>query len=116
MMNSILDVERTKGARPKLNNPRALGAIFMGVSIFAIFGYLLTHLEKLVAKAPALVFLFPMSGIVLLGSLLPLIMFISYQDDFKAVNPLNPKSYLMLCKKTYVALMENNWKVSAKDI
>uniref|UniRef100_A0A7S0RKR1 Uncharacterized protein n=1 Tax=Pyramimonas obovata TaxID=1411642 RepID=A0A7S0RKR1_9CHLO len=114
-MNSILDLDRTK-SRPRLNNPRALAAVFMGVTIFGLFAYFLSHLEKLVSKSPGLVFLFPLSGILMIAAILPLVMFISYQDDFKEVNPLHPKVYMMLVKKTYIAMKDNNWKVSAKDI
>ena len=33
------------------------------------------------------------------------------QDDFKEVNPLHPKVYMMIVKKTYIAMRDNNWKV-----
>mmetsp|Transcript_11306 Transcript_11306/g.15391 ORF Transcript_11306/g.15391 Transcript_11306/m.15391 type:complete len:121 (+) Transcript_11306:225-587(+) len=116
-MNSILDINRSaKTTIRNLKNPRAITAIFIVIMIMVLFFYVLRLLEGLVKKAPQIVMLFPICGVGMIILVLPLIMFICYQEDFCNVNPLNPKDYIMLLKKTCNALKNNNFKITAKDL
>ena len=55
--------------------------------------------------------------VLCIASILPLILFLSAADEFDAgFNPLWPRHYAFLVRKTYAAMQSNNWKVSAKDL
>jgi len=61
----------------------------------------------------------PLSGgsapqITILLAFLPLVLFCCYQEDFGNLNVLKPKDYLFLVRKTYSAIRDNNWKITAK--
>eukprot|EP00894_Picocystis_sp_ML_P001475 jgi/Pico_ML_1/51992/g2774.t1 len=60
--------------------------------------------------------LLPVLAAGAIAAVIPLVMFLSYQEDFEKLNPLIPSHYLFLAKKTMYALKTNNWKVSAKDL
>jgi hypothetical protein len=52
--------------------------------------------------------------IAILLAFLPLVLFCCYQEDFGNLNVLKPKDYLFLVRKTYNAIRDNNWKITAK--
>ncbi|KAJ9506581.1 hypothetical protein QJQ45_018509 [Haematococcus lacustris] len=54
--------------------------------------------------------------IAFLAFTVPLLMFISYSEDFPGLNPINPEHYLKIAKKAYKTLAANNMKVSVKDM
>lgn len=60
--------------------------------------------------------LMPVMAVGAIAAVVPLAMFLSYQEEFDKLNPLIPSHYWFLAKKTMHALKTNNWKVSAKDL
>mmetsp|Transcript_30676 Transcript_30676/g.59157 ORF Transcript_30676/g.59157 Transcript_30676/m.59157 type:complete len:123 (-) Transcript_30676:333-701(-) len=116
-MRGTLDIDRNAvPLATKYKNPRALAAVFVGISMFVGFWYFIHWLEHASKKQPHLVVMFPLAGAGLMVAFLPLVMFLAYQEDFGNLNPIYPTHYMFLVKKTLNALQENNWKISAKDI
>ena len=65
-----------------------------------------------IKQNPRLVMLLPPFGALCLCSVLPLVMYVAYQEDFgNKINPLRPDHYWYLARKTFGALKNNNWKV-----
>ncbi|KAG2448637.1 hypothetical protein HYH02_006524 [Chlamydomonas schloesseri] len=65
---------------------------------------------------PGVLMLLPVCTIAWLALLIPLLTFVAYQDDFKALNPLIPTHYILIAKRTFTAMKNNDFKVSEKNL
>eukprot|EP00775_Hariotina_reticulata_P006128 gene6128-6367_t len=45
-----------------------------------------------------------------IAAVIPMFMLISFQDDFKSLNPANPVHFFAICKRCYAAVARNNMK------
>jgi hypothetical protein len=69
------------------------------------------------AKSLLFVGLYPISGATYLFLVMPLATCFAFPEDLPAtVNPLKPKDYAFLIKKTWFAMKRNNFKVEGKDL
>jgi hypothetical protein len=99
-------------------NGKVLSAVFMIIVIFASFigAVLYAHY----ASGLIHVLFFPLFPILFLASLslsLPLLMYVSYPEEFRHLHPLVPRDYMRLCKRTLQVLNNNGrMKISAKDL
>ena len=65
----------------------------------------------------ALIGLYPITGALYLFLVMPLATCFAFPDDLPpGVNPLKPKDYVFLIKKTWFAMKRNNFKVEGKDL
>eukprot|EP00798_Chlamydomonas_sp_ICE-L_P001114 gene1114-3947_t len=62
---------------------------------------------------PGIMVFFPIICISFMAVLIPLMMFISYQDDFKGVYPLLPSDLFKIVVTCYKSMAKNNFKVDA---
>lgn len=119
-MTSILDRNPDQHARPaswrKLNNPRFLAAALLLAGIAAGFCSSVVYLETHAKANPLVILCFPFLGVTCIFLAVPLAFFLSFEDEFKRINPLNPAHFAFLVKKTYQSLANNQWKLAAKDL
>ncbi len=65
----------------------------------------------------ALIGLYPITGALYLFLVMPLATCFAFPDDLPpGVNPLIPRDYVFLIKKTWFAMKRNNFKVEGKDL
>ena len=65
----------------------------------------------------ALIGLYPITGAIYLFLVMPLATRFAFPDDLPpGVNPLKPKDYVFLIKKTWFAMKRDNFKVEGKDL
>ena len=68
-------------------------------------------------KSLLFVGLYPITGATYLFLVMPLATCFAFPEDLPAtVNPLKPKDYAFLIKKTWFAMKRNNLKVEGKDL
>ena len=68
-------------------------------------------------KSLLFVGLYPITGATYLFLVMPLATCFAFPEDLPAnVNPLKPKDYAFLIKKTWFAMKRNNFKVEGKDL
>ena len=61
--------------------------------------------------------LYPFTGAMYLFLVMPLATCFAFPQDLPSnVNPLKPKDYVFLIKKTWFAMKRNNFKVEGKDL
>lgn len=97
-------------------NRRTVGAA-IALAVIAVSVYLAIHqLVELIHNFPPATILLPLTAIAGLTAAFPLIMFMSYQNEFGNMNPLYPPHYLFLARRVLAALRANDLKVSAKDL
>ncbi|KAK3276218.1 hypothetical protein CYMTET_15697 [Cymbomonas tetramitiformis] len=114
-MKGTLDVERSKRSGG-YRNPKVIAAGVLGFGFVVGLLVAVSVVEKYLKEAPLLVFLLPFLGMFSLLLLLPLVVFVTYADDFSDVNPLKPKDYFYLMKKTFGALKEGKSRIQVKDL
>ena len=65
----------------------------------------------------ALIGLYPITGALYLFLVMPLATCFAFPEDLPpGMNPLKPKDYVFLIKKTWFAMKRNNFKVEGKDL
>ncbi|GFR39772.1 hypothetical protein Agub_g257 [Astrephomene gubernaculifera] len=96
--------------------PKAFCAIFLGASLSAVFYATLHYIHAEGVSHPALLMLLPPAAITWLVMMIPIFMFIAYQDDFKQLNPLIPTHYILIAKRCFKAMKDNDFKVSEKNL
>lgn len=74
------------------------------------------HYKELMTVHPAFMQAMPLFGILMIGAVLPLGMQLLFLDAFADLNPLVPAQYFALCKRVYRAFLQNDGKVSSKDL
>lgn len=114
MAKGILDGDASFKLQ-SLRKPRVITAIAMVLTPM-LTGYLILH--NMHGRAvPLWVFpLFPPAFAVMIAYIMPLLVYISYEEDFPQLVPLNPSHYYTLFRKTMYALSQNNFKIKAKDV
>eukprot|EP00899_Mesostigma_viride_P009322 jgi/Mesvir1/18391/Mv14272-RA.1 len=80
------------------------------------FYFSIVWLGDSIAKRPWVMPLMPIVAVTFMVSILPVIMFIAYNEDFGKLNPLWPSHYWSMLRKTLTAIKDNNWKITGKDI
>jgi len=69
------------------------------------------------SKSLLFVSLYPFTGAMYLFLVMPLATCFAFPQDLPSnVNPLKPKDYAFLVKKTWFAMKRNNLKVEGKDL
>ena len=69
------------------------------------------------SKSLLFVGLYPFTGAMYLFLVMPLATCFAFPQDLPSnVNPLKPKDYAFLIKKTWFAMKRNNFKVEGKDL
>ena len=69
------------------------------------------------SKSLLFVGLYPFTGAMYLFLVMPLATCFAFPQDLPSnVNPLKPKDYVFLIKKTWFAMKRNNFKVEGKDL
>lgn len=58
----------------------------------------------------------PSFQICVIGSIVPLLMYITFFDDFKHLNPLLPQHYARIMARAFRALAKNDLKVTEKNL
>lgn len=98
-------------------SPRAVMAGFLAAAAFVGY-YLIMHSLHITTAAahPGVIMLLPPITVLLIAFVLPLFMFMAYEDDYSNLNPLLPHHYFKIAYKSYQAMQRNNWKVSEKDM
>jgi len=117
-MSGILEAQQ--GRTPKSHTIRKVAAAVLAVGLFTAFFAAVFSMQDLVAAVPVLRhfqnFLFPLLAIGTILLILPLVFYLSFQEEFGNLNPLIPSHYYFLLKKSMTAIKDNNFKVSAKDM
>lgn len=98
-----------------LRKPRVIAAILMGLAPMLV-GYLVLHTMHGRALPLWLFMFFPPGFAALMAYSIPLLVYISHEEDFAETNPMNPRHYFSLWKRTMTALGSNDFKVKAKDL
>jgi len=91
-------------------------AAAMLVSIFYGLYFGLHYTQHHVLDKPYLMILYPPAAMSTIGLMLPLLMYISYQDEFKGLNPILPHHFVRIAMRCYSAMGKNNMKVAEKDL
>lgn len=82
------------------------------LGLYAFLHYMQTHL----VVYPFLVLLLPPITVAGIGTVLPLMMYITYQADFAGLQPCRPLHFWLIAKRCYTAFARNNLKVAEKDL
>ncbi|GIL80824.1 hypothetical protein Vretimale_9415 [Volvox reticuliferus] len=96
--------------------PQTFAALFLVVSLSAVFYALMHKIHDEGVAHPALLMLLPLPTILWLVLIIPLFIFMAYQADFKGLNPLIPTHYVLIAKRCFKAMKDNDFKVSEKDL
>lgn len=104
------------GNRRRRPTPQAACAVLMAASVLGGLYLALHWVQDHLRHYPFLVILFPPLAMASIAVVIPLFMFVSYQDDFKNMTPLNPRHFILISKRCYSALAKNNMKVTEKDL
>jgi hypothetical protein len=72
--------------------------------------------QLMVDVSHTFVILFPLLGAAFLLTLLPIATYASYPADFLGLNPVNPKHFVYIAKKTWGSMKQNDLKVKSKDL
>lgn len=85
--------------------------------VTAFFAVIWKIVHDLLRESFVFVALFPITGAIYLFLLMPLATAFAFPKDLpKDVNPLIPRDYAFLVKKTWFAMKNNNFKVDGKDL
>ncbi|PRW33202.1 NADH dehydrogenase subunit 6 [Chlorella sorokiniana] len=94
-----------------------LEAMALIAGLLLLFWHGVHALQPAIHVHPALAVLFPLFAAAALAALLPLMMFLSFRQEFAALHPAWPPHYLFLARRVFGALVRNNqMKVSAKEL
>jgi len=98
-------------------NAQSASAIVMIIMFTSLYYHFLSnlHLNEL-ASHPAVIMAMPPLTIVWGFSIFPLLVFLSFQDDFRNVNPLVPSNYRDIFLKAIKAMQSNGFKIREKDM
>ncbi|GAX85739.1 hypothetical protein CEUSTIGMA_g13154.t1 [Chlamydomonas eustigma] len=98
-------------------NVQSATAIVMIVMFSAVYYHFILnlHLNELAAH-PAVIMAMPPLTILWGLSIFPLLVFLSFQDDFRNVNPLLPSNYRDIFIKSMKAMQSNGFKIREKDM
>ena len=100
-----------------LKRPSVLLSICVVVTLFVVFADSLRLLHRELGHAlPIYVFPFlPLYFLTVLSVALPLLVFISYEQEFpQPFNPFKPRNFWHLCQRTVAAI--NQGKIKSKDV
>ncbi|KAG2501870.1 hypothetical protein HYH03_000368 [Edaphochlamys debaryana] len=107
----LLDIRKKR-----ILTPRAFEAGFLGLSISCAF-YALMHFIHVEGIAhPGIIMFLPLTAITWIALMIPLLMFVVYQDDFRNMHPLNPVHFVQIAARCFRAMKHNNFKVSEKNL
>mmetsp|Transcript_4308 Transcript_4308/g.9336 ORF Transcript_4308/g.9336 Transcript_4308/m.9336 type:complete len:114 (+) Transcript_4308:162-503(+) len=110
------DTSIIAGSKKRRINSGIISAVVLICAISGLFYYLLHNLKITdVAHHPFLVVFLPVFGMGWIASVTPLFMYMTYQDDFRSLNPLVPSHYALILKRCFNAMKDNNFKVSEKS-
>lgn len=104
-----------KRVSKRVLTPKAVAATFLGTSLSAAFYAILHYVHDEAVVHPAVLMLLPVIAIVWLALMIPIFMYVAYQDDFKAMNILIPTHYVLIAKRCFKSMRDNDFKVSEKN-
>jgi len=117
-MSGILD-SQGRGSQ-KSQKIRKIAATVLAVGTGVAFFVAIFSLQDVVTAIPVLRhfqnILLPLLAITTIVLILPLVFYLSFQDQFGTLNPLIPSHYVFLLRKSLTAIKDNDFKVSAKDM
>ncbi|GMH38303.1 hypothetical protein BSKO_06187 [Bryopsis sp. KO-2023] len=105
-----------ESAKRRRITPRTVAGVLAGIFLCAVFWYTVHGLQDLIHIHPIAVLLFPLVGVLFMINVIPIVVFLSFEEEFGGLNPILPWDYIKICFKTFIALRENKWKVSNKDL
>eukprot|EP00878_Enallax_costatus_P010610 GHUV01011083.1.p2 GENE.GHUV01011083.1~~GHUV01011083.1.p2 ORF type:complete len:112 (+),score=30.66 GHUV01011083.1:632-967(+) len=111
----MADLGLLGGHRRRFNASCISAALLILVILAGLYAFL-HYAQAHIARNPFVVMLFPPVAAGSLAAIVPLLMFITYQDDFKKLNPWNPLDFYTISKRCYQAMARNNMKVAEKDL
>lgn len=112
----MLEEKLSTRAEDRTNTIRALTTILLIVAIFSSLMASVSWIAEFLHQNPHLRFLFPIFGGLCVMSIVPLGVYLTFQQEFPNVNPIIPTHYFYLAKRCFKALQENNGKVTGKDL
>ncbi|EIE26703.1 hypothetical protein COCSUDRAFT_32248 [Coccomyxa subellipsoidea C-169] len=112
----ILGKKGISEAQKRTNNVRAILTIILMVTFFGSMIASVTSIADFLEHHPELRFLFPLLGAGSVLLIIPLGVYLTNQGDFPDVNPIIPSHYFRLARRCFVAMVENDGKVSGKDL
>ncbi|CAL6344260.1 unnamed protein product [Bathycoccus prasinos] len=117
----VLDINRTSSGK---TNPSKFWSkqtvrILLALTVLTTFFVFIWKTIQRLMHSKSLLFagLFPFTGAMYLFLVMPLATCFAFPQDLPSnVNPLKPKDYAFLVKKTWFAMKRNNFKVEGKDL
>ncbi|KAK9810986.1 hypothetical protein WJX73_003608 [Symbiochloris irregularis] len=116
-MQPILGKPQTGSREEKsLLNLKRISACALVVLLVVGDVWAIVGMSERLQVNPLLFPILPILAISGLVSILPLLLYITYQGEFGKLNPLYPPHYFYLFRKVFRAFLDNDLKVSAKDL
>lgn len=112
----LLGKNEISEAQKKRNVVRAVLTILMIAGFFGSLVASVTTIAEFLEHHPHLRFLFPLFGAGAVLLIIPLGVYLTNQGDFPDINPIIPTHYFRLARRCLVAMIENEGKVSGKDL
>eukprot|EP01026_Neomeris_dumetosa_P022025 TRINITY_DN19113_c0_g1_i12.p2 TRINITY_DN19113_c0_g1~~TRINITY_DN19113_c0_g1_i12.p2 ORF type:complete len:136 (-),score=1.17 TRINITY_DN19113_c0_g1_i12:243-614(-) len=115
-LSNILDSETRTPTVKSLLKPKVLTALVMLLCLWFAMWVVVHELQIYAAKNLILLLCYPFTGISTIVLSTPLILYISYSEDFKDINPLRPDHFFFLLKRVVKAVNENQSKITPKNL
>ncbi|PNH02288.1 hypothetical protein TSOC_011768 [Tetrabaena socialis] len=115
MVQTGLIDKRKKGLREYITVPSVSAVTLIG-SLTAVFYMALNKIHTEGIAHPGVVMLLPIATMSWVIGILPIFMFLAYQDDFRQLNPILPSDYFVIAKRCFKAMLDNDFKVSEKNL
>ncbi|CAK0734989.1 hypothetical protein CVIRNUC_000512 [Coccomyxa viridis] len=112
----LLEKRPSTPAQDRTNTIRAIITVLLIVGIFGFLTASVSRIAEFLHTHPHLQVLFPIIGAACVISVIPLGVYLTFQNEFPNVNPIIPTHYFYLAKRCFKALQENNGKVTGKDL
>lgn len=117
----VLDINRTSSGKtnPSKFRSKQTVRILLALTVLTTFFVFIWKTIQRLMHSKSLLFagLYPFTGAMYLFLVMPLATCFAFPQDLPSnVNPLKPKDYAFLLKKTWFAMKRNNFKVEGKDL
>ncbi|CAL6335527.1 unnamed protein product [Bathycoccus prasinos] len=117
----VLDINRTSSGKtnPSKFRSKQTVRILLALTVLTTFFVFIWKTIQRLMHSKSLLFagLYPFTGAMYLFLVMPLATCFAFPQDLPSnVNPLKPKDYAFLVKKTWFAMKRNNFKVEGKDL